>query len=73
MEPVEITNIEILQAEVYFEATHFASHVTSINTGSVQVTQRAVGTRTMHGFGTDLVRNQIAREPGLGQLICISW
>ena len=54
MEPKEITN---LQAEVYFEATRFLLHVTSVNTGSVQVTHRAVGARTMHGFGTDLVRN----------------
>ena len=35
----------------------FVLHVTSVNTGSVQVTHRAVGARTMHGFGTDLVRN----------------
>ena len=40
-----------------FRSDTFLLHVTSFNTGSVQVTHRAVGAKTMHGFGTDLVRN----------------
>ena len=35
----------------------FVLHVTSVNTASVQVTHRAVGARTMHGFAPDLVSN----------------
>ena len=45
MEPEEITNIEVYMLK------------TSVNTGSVQVMHRAVGARTMDGFGTDLVSN----------------
>ena len=57
MEPKEITNIEIYRLEFILKRHVFVLHVTSVNTGSVQVTHRAVGARTMHGFGTDLVRN----------------
>ena len=58
MEPEEITNIEIYRLKLFFFKRHiFVLHVTSVNTGSVQVMHRAVGARTMHGFGTDLVRN----------------
>ena len=57
MEPEEITNIEIYRLKFILKWHVFVLHVTSVNTGSVQVTHRAVGARTMHGFGTDLVRN----------------
>ena len=57
MEPEEITNIEIYRLKFILKRHVFVLHVTSLNTGSVQVTYRAVGARTMHGFGTDLVRN----------------
>ena len=53
MEPEEITNIEIYRLKFIFKRDVFVLHVTSVNTGSVQVTRA----RTMHGFGTDLVRN----------------
>ena len=54
---MEITNIEIYRLKFILKRHVFVLHVTSVNTGSVQVTHRAVGARTMHGFGTDLVRN----------------
>ena len=57
MEPEEITNIEIYRPKFILKRHVFVLHVTSVNTGGVQVTHRAVGARTMHGFGTDLVRN----------------
>ena len=57
MEPEEITNIEIYRLKFILKRRVFALHVTSVNTGSVQVTHRAVGARTMHGVGTELVRN----------------
>ena len=57
MEPEEITNIEIYRLKFILKRHVFVLHVTSVNTGSEQVTYRAVGARTMHGFGTDLVRN----------------
>ena len=57
MEPEEITNIEIYRLKFILKQDVFVLQVTSVNTGSVQVTHHAVGTRTMHGFGTDLVRN----------------
>ena len=57
MEPDEITMIEIYRLKFILKRHVFVLHVTSVNTGSVLVTHLAVGTRTMHGFGTDLVRN----------------
>ena len=57
MEPEEITSIEIYRLKFILKRYVFVLHVTSINAGSVQVTHRAVGARTKHGFGTDLVRN----------------
>ena len=57
MEPEEITNIEIYRPKFILKWHAFVLHVTSVNTGSVQVMHRAVGARIMHGFGTDLVRN----------------
>ena len=57
MEPEEITNLEIKRPKFIMKRHVFVLHVTSVNTGSVQVTHRAVGAWTMHGFGTDLVRN----------------
>ena len=57
MEPGEITNIEIYRLKFILKRHVFVLHMTSVNTGSVQVMHRAVGARTMHGFGTDLVRN----------------
>ena len=57
MEPEEITCIEIYRLKFILKRHDFVLHATSVNTGSVQVTHRAVGARTMHGFGTDLVRN----------------
>ena len=59
MEPEEITNIEIYRLQFILKRHVFVLHVTSLITGSVQVTHHAVGARTMHGFGTDLVRNPI--------------
>ena len=61
MEPEEITNIEIYRLKFILKRHVFALHVTRVNTGSVQVTHRAVGARTMHGFGTELVRNPAIR------------
>ena len=46
-----------LQAEIYFETTSFCIARDRHQYQSVQVTHRAVGVRTMHGFGTDLVGN----------------
>ena len=57
MGPDEITNIEICRLKFILKRHVFVLHVTSVNTGSVQVAHRAVGARTMHAFGTDLVRN----------------
>ena len=57
MEPEEITNIEIYRLKFILKRHVFVLHVTSVNTGTVQVMHHAVGARTMHGFGTDLVRN----------------
>ena len=57
MEPEEITNIEIYKLKFILKRHVFVLHMTSINTGSVQVTHCAVDARTMHGFATDLVRN----------------
>ena len=57
MEPGEITNVEIYRLKFILKWHVFVLHVTSLNTGSVQVTHRAVGARTKHGFGTDLVGN----------------
>ena len=57
MEPEEITNIEIYRLKFILKRHVFVLHVTSVNTGSVQVTYRAVGARTMHGFGTDQGKN----------------
>ena len=57
MEPEEITNIEIYRLKFILKRHILVLHVTSVNTGSVQVTHRAVDARTMHGFGTDRVRN----------------
>ena len=61
MEPEEITNIEIYRLKFISKRYVFVLHVTRVNTGSVQVTHRAVVVRTMHGFGTDLVRNPAIR------------
>ena len=57
MELEEIANVEIYRLKFILKRHVFVLHVTSVNTGSVRVTHRAVGVRTMHGFGTDLVRN----------------
>ena len=57
MEPEEIACIEIYRLKFILKRHVFVLHTTSVNTGSVQVTYHAVGARTMHGFGTDLVRN----------------
>ena len=57
IEPEKITNIKIYRLKFILKRHVFVLHVTSVNTGSVQVTYRAVGARTMHGYGTDLVRN----------------
>ena len=57
MEPEIITNIEIYRLKFILKWHVFVLHVASVNTGSVQVTHRAVGARTMHGFGIDLIRN----------------
>ena len=57
MEPEEITNIEIYRLHFILKWHVFALHVTSVITGSVQVTHHAVSARSMQGFGTDLVRN----------------
>ena len=57
MEPEEITNIEIYRPKFILKRHFFVLHVSSVNTGSVLVTYRAVGARTMHGFATDQVRN----------------
>ena len=57
MEPEEITNIEIYRLKFILKWHVSVLHVTSVNTGSVEVTHRAVGARTMHGFANDLVRN----------------
>ena len=57
MEPNEITNIEIYRPKFILKRHVFVLHVTSVNTGSVQVTHRAIGARIMHGFCTDLIRN----------------
>ena len=46
-----------LQTEVYFEETRSCIARDQRQYGSVQFTHRAVGARTMHGFGTDQVRN----------------
>ena len=57
MEPEEITIIEIYSLKFILKRHVFVLPVTSVNTRSVQVMHRAVGARTMHDFGTDLVRN----------------
>ena len=57
MELEEIANIEMYRLKFILKRHVFVLHVTSINTRSVRVTHRAVGASTMHGFGTDLVRN----------------
>ena len=57
MEPEEITNIKIYRPKFILKWHVFVLHMTSVNTGSVQVTRRAVGARTMDGFGADLVRS----------------
>ena len=57
MEPEEITNLEIYRPKFILKRHIFVLRVTSVNTGIVQVTHRAVGAKTMHGFGTDLDRN----------------
>ena len=57
MEHEVITNIEIYRLKFILKRHVFVLHVTSVNTESVQVTPHAVGARTMHSFGTDLVRN----------------
>ena len=57
MEPEEITNIEFNRLKFSLKRHVFVLHVTSVNTGSVQVTRRAVGAGTMHGFDTDTIRN----------------
>ena len=56
-EPEELTNIKIYRLKFILKRHVLVLHMTNVNTGSVQVTHRAVGVRTMHGFGTDLVRN----------------
>ena len=57
MDPKEIANIEIYGLKFILKRQVFALHVTSVNTGSVKVTHRAAGARTMHGLGIDLVSN----------------
>ena len=57
METEKITHVEIYRLKFILKRHVFVMHVTSVNTGSVQVTHRAVGARIMHGFGTDLFRN----------------
>ena len=57
MEPEEITNTDIYRLKFILKLHVFVLHVTSVTTSSVQVTHRAVGALTMHGFGTGLVRN----------------
>ena len=57
MEPEEITNIEFNRLKFILKRYVFVLLVTSVKTGSVQVMRHAVGARTMHGFGTDLVSN----------------
>ena len=59
MEPEEKNNIEIYRLKFILKRHVFVLPVTSVNTGSVQVTHRAVGARTMHGFGTDLTAPNI--------------
>ena len=54
MEPEEITSIEITDWSLFWSDTCLYC---TWNTGSVQVAYRAVGARTINGFGTDLVRN----------------
>ena len=49
--------IKVYRLKFLLKQHVFVLHVTSVNTGSVQVMQRAVGARTMHSFGTDLVSN----------------
>ena len=57
MEPKEITNTAVYRPKFILKRQVFLLYVTNVNTGNVQVTHRAVGARTMHGFDTDLVRN----------------
>ena len=57
MEPEKITNIKIYMLQFILKRHVSVLHVTRVITGSVQVTHRAIGARTMHGFGTDLVKN----------------
>ena len=57
LEPEEITNIEIFRLKFILKRQVFVLHVTSVNTGSAQVTHGAVGARIIHGLGIDLVRN----------------
>ena len=57
MEPEEITNLEIYRLKFILKRHVFVLHVTSVVTGSVQVTHRAIGARIMHDFGADLIRN----------------
>ena len=56
MEPEEITNTEIYRLKFILKRHVFVLYVTSVNTGSVQVTHCAVGAGTKHGFGTDPIR-----------------
>ena len=57
MGPEEIASIEIYRLKFILTRHVIVMHVTSVNTGSVQVTRRAVGARIMHSFCTDLIRN----------------
>ena len=57
IEPEEINNIEVNRLKFILKRHVSVLHVTSVNTGSVQVTHRAVGARIMHGLGTNLVSN----------------
>ena len=53
---VNITS-KIYRLEFILKRHVFVLHMTSVNTGSVQVMHNAVGGRTMHSFGTYLVRD----------------
>ena len=58
MEPVKRTIRKIYRLKFILKQHVFVMHVVSVITGSVQATHRAVGARTMHCFGTGLVKNR---------------
>ena len=52
----ELTNLTIYGLKFILKRNVFVLHVTSVVTESVQATHRAVGSRTMDCFVTDLVK-----------------